>query len=276
MDKEPISSWVRFEIVPEVFREILSHCEYVTAVSDEKEISTRILEHVPFRFESHGELLEWADMNVRQHHAIQPFALFLANSLSHVPDMFSGTRERRTMFRPSEYAMRFSIPNPSVSSAGVGIHFEDDGYGWVILRIILGGQDIEIFFSYVYDPFPSLLEWLQAILSDDLPIGFEVDEEGTEKLLIAHAFDANRMLFAVVDKWDRTEYGAAVVDRGAFLAVFHKELNDFLRDPNRFDKEGWKATDLDGIESYWTDLLGHAFLSTPPDTDWNVQVQDKP
>ena len=140
----------------------------------------------------------------------------------------------------------------------------------MILRITLGEQDIKIFLSDVYDPFPSLLEWLQAILVNDLPIGFEIDEEGTEKLLLAHAFDADRLLFAVVDKWDRTEYGAAVVDCGAFLAVFHKELNDFLRDPNRFDKEGWNPTDLDGIESYWTDLLAHAFLSIPPDTDWNV------
>lgn len=49
-------------------------------------------------------------------------------------------------------------------------------------------------------------------------------------MLIAHAFDAGRLLFAVLDKWDGTEVGAAVVDRDAFLAAFQKELNDFLGD----------------------------------------------
>ena len=230
LDKEPISSWVRFEIVPGVFREVLSHCEYVTAVSDRKDISTRILEHAPFRLESHGELLEWDGLNVLLYHGIPPFYLFLANDLAHAPDMFSGTEERRAMFRPPGYAMRFSIPDASVSSSDVDVHYEDEGDGWGTLRITLGEQDIEIFVSDVFGPFPSLHEWLQAIRSNDLPIGFEIDEEGTDKLLIAHAFDTGRLLFAVLDKWDGTEFGAAVVDRDVFLAAFHKELNDFLGD----------------------------------------------
>ena len=261
LDREPISSWVRFEFAPEIFREVLSDCEYITAVSDQEDMPTRILEHVPFKFESRGELLEWSDMDMRLYHGIQPFALFLANDLSRVRDMFSGTWERKTMFRPSEYAMRFSVPDASVSSADIGIHFEDDGFGWVILRITLGEQVIQIDLSHAYDPFPSLLEWLQAILVSDLPIGFEIDEEGTEKWLIAHVFDTGRLLFAVLDKWDRTEFGAAVVDRDALLAAFHKELNDFLRDPGRFNTDDWEATDILGRESYWADLLGHSFLS---------------
>ena len=261
LDRGPVGSWIRLELASETFRKVLSYCEYVTAVSDKADTSTRILEHAPFKFESHGELLEWVDLDTRSHHAIQPFALYLANDLSRVPDMFSGTRQRKTTFRPSEYAMRFSIPDGAAISADVGIHFEVDDFGWVILRMTLGEQDIEVDFSHVYDPFPSLLEWLQAILVGDLPIGFEIDEEGTERLLIAHAFDNGRLLFAVLDKWDRTEFGAAIVDREALLAAFHKELNDFLRDPGRFNTDDWEATDILGRESYWADLLGHSFLS---------------
>ena len=169
------------------------------------------------------------------------------------------------MFRPSGYAMRFSTPDGSASSSDIGIHFEADGFGWVILRITLGEQDIEIDLSHVYDPFPSLLEWLRAISVNDLPIGFEIDEEGTQKWLIAHAFDTGRLLFAVLDKWERTEFGVAVVDRDALLAAFHKELTNFLRDPDRFNTEDWEATDILGRESYWADLMGHSFLSIRPD-----------
>lgn len=265
LDREPTCPRVRFELVPEVFRDVLSHCEYVTAVSDQKGASTRVLEHVPFRFESYGGLLEWSDLDTRWSlHPISPFAFFLANDLVHMRDMFTGTWERKMMFRPPGYAMRFSVPDTSTPSVRVGIHFEDDDYGWVILRITLGEQNIEIDLSDVYDPFPSLLEWLQAISMNDMPIGFEIDEEGTEKALIAHAFDADRLLVAVLDKWDRTEFGAAVVDRDTFLAAFRTELNDFLRDPDRFDTESWNATDINGRESYWTELLSHSFLSAGP------------
>ena len=262
LDREPTCPWVHFELVPEVFRGVLSHCEYVTAVSDRKGVSTRVLEHVPFSFESYGGLLEWSDLDTRWSlHPIPPFAFFLANDLAHVRDVFAGTWERKMMFRPPGYAMRFSVPDTSTPSVRAGIHFEDDDSGWVILRITLGEQSIEIDLSDVFDPFPSLLEWLQAISMNDMPIGFEIDEEGTEKALIAHAFDAGRLLVAVLDRWDRTEFGAAVVDRDNFLAAFRTELNDFLRDPDRFDAESWNATDIDGRESYWTEVLGHPFLS---------------
>ena len=262
LDREPTCPWVCFELVPEVFRDVLSHCEYVTAISDRKGVSTRVLEHVPFRFESYGGLLEWSDLDTRWSlHPIPPFAFFLANDLAYVPDMFAGTWDREMMFRPPGYAMRFSVPDTSTPSVRVGIHFEDHYDGWVILRITLGEQNIEIDLPDTTNPFPSLLEWLQAISVNDMPMGFEIDEEGTEKALVAHAFDADRLLVAVLDRWEGTEFGAAVVDRDTFLATFRTELNDFLRDPDRFDTEVWNAADIDGRESCWTALLSHPFLS---------------
>ena len=111
LDKEPTCSWVRFELLSEVFRDVLSHCEYVTAVSDKEGASTHVLEHAPFKFESHSELLEWADLDTRSHLPMKRFALFLANDLSRGPkDMLLGSWERKMMFRPYGYAMRFTFP----------------------------------------------------------------------------------------------------------------------------------------------------------------------
>lgn len=228
LDKEPTFPWVRFEPTAKAFLGVLSHCEYVTAVSDERSVSTRVLEHAAFQFKSHGELLEWAGLHAHPSECIEPFSLFLSGDLAGVPDMLSDAKDRKTMFRPSEYAMRFSVPDVSVPSASVGVQLEH--CAWVTLRITLGEQDIEIYLSDVFDPFPSLFEWLQAISMNDLPIGIEIDEEGSEKTLVAHEFDADRLLVAVLDNWDRTEFGAAVVERNAFLAAFRSELNDFLRD----------------------------------------------
>ena len=229
LDKEPTCPWVRFEPVPEVFLDVLRQCEYVTALSDKQGSPIHILEHAGFEFQSHDELLNWAAVYSRSADWNEPFSLFLTSDLSDVPDMFSGSIEREMMFRPSRYAMRFGSPDPSVPSAKVGIRLEDEG-DWAILDITLGEHNIEILLSEVYDPFPYLIEWLRIISMNDLPIGFEIDEEGTEKELIAHAFDSGRLLVAVLDSVDGTEFGAAVVDRDAFLAAFRLELSKFLGD----------------------------------------------
>jgi len=59
------------------------------------------------------------------------------------------------------------------------------GAGWLGgLRISLGEKTAEIRLSYAYDPFPELLDWLQAVATGDFPEEFEICGEGPLKTLV--------------------------------------------------------------------------------------------
>lgn len=264
VDKEPTHPWVRFELHPETFAEVLGQCNYVTSVADQYGLPTRVSGQAEFDFKSHGELLEWAGVDAKGSGWTKPFALFLATDLARVSDLFSGAWERERMFRPSEYLMRFSTPEASTVSAPARVRLENGGLGRTTLSLRLGEHSVEIDLSEVRDPFPSLLEWLHAVSEGYLPIGFEIDEEVDVKALVAHEFGPSRLLIAVLDRWYGEDFGAAVVDRDQFLSVFRKELSNFLRNPARFDLMDWKSGYGSGDkepQDYLADLLGHPFLA---------------
>lgn len=160
---------------------------------------------------------------------------------------------------------RYAVPSSSSASSPVGVELEMTGPGWAYLRISLGEKTAEIRLSYAFDPFPGLLDWLQAVATGDFPEEFDIDGEGPLKTLVVHEFERDRLLFSVLDRISETELVVAgVVDRNALVAEFRRELNGFFRNRERFiPSEWWLLNDEDEEdEDQLSDqILGHPFLS---------------
>ena len=132
--------------------------------------------------------------------------------------------------------------------------------GWIDLRVTLGRTTKRIMLSFVYDPMPGLLDWLLAIQRDNLPIELEIDEEGVLTSLVADTSGHDRLFVAVIDRWERKEWAAAVVDRQSFLDIFRAEFLRFLT--THLHVQSWQMNAADEPpDHYLNRLLAHPFLA---------------
>ena len=260
-DREPTHSWVRFELPSDLFESVLCHFDYVSAVGDEAGSATKLLEHRRFRFRSQGELWQWA-RDVEESGWGHEFNLYMAGDIAVFKDIGTGSAERRKLSRPVEYALRHALPIAFIAPSAVGVELEQAGYGWIDLSIAIGDDNATIALSDNFDPFPVLLEWLQAIAGGDLPVACEIDEEGSWKKLVSHSFGRDRLLIAVLDRQSETEFVAGVVERLAFLNAFREELTGFFQDPKRFEQFKWRSTEDtdDDQQPYLHRILSHPFI----------------
>ena len=97
--------------------------------------------------------------------------------------------------------------------------------------VSFGKRTVEVPFSEDgQHQLPALIEWLQAISRDDLPIAIELDDEGLVTIMLAHVFGPARLFVRVIDPWDEEAAVAVVVDRDSFLDAFRSGLERFLRE----------------------------------------------
>ena len=167
----------------------------------------------------------------------------------------------------------YAVPNSSSASFPVGVEIEMTGAGWGYLRISLGEKTAEIRLSYAFDPFPELLDWLQAVATGDFPEEFYIDGEDELGKLVLRKFERNRLLFLVSGisetklRDDRSRLGresviVGILDRNAILAEFRRELNGFFRNQQRFiPSEWWLLNDEEEDQNQLDQILGHPFLS---------------
>lgn len=263
MDEPPTTNWLRFSLKPAVFPRLLNRFDYVTAMLDGPAQPSRILEHAPFRWPSHGEFLDWC-LDEDLETPLYGFQLHFAAKVSGVRSILDGGARTR-LLRPPSYWASFTRPDPDAVCVIPTIRLtqEPADYGWITLEIGLGDQTAIVMLSDVYDPLPTLLDWLQAVAAGDLPIGTIIDEEGPETMLVAHGLDDDRLIVAVLDRGEEATRAAALVRRAAFLAAWRAELSRFLRD--EMDPDRWRCDgdDEDGADprGYVRSLMAHDFLA---------------
>lgn len=257
-DREPVQGWTRFVVNPAVYADVLGRCNYVTAMADERGQTSRVLDHAPFAWTSHGAMLDWG-LGDDPSMPVSPFHLYLATDIGGLSDPFDRYRDRRWQFRPVSYWHPFTCPAESAPTSPVSVRLTqgETDYGWIDLDLGLGEGTARITLSDVYDPLPALLDWLKAVEDGDLPLGVTVDEEGSEAWLIAHAFDEDRLLVTVLDRWEQTERASAVVDRMAFLRAVREEFMRFLKSELCMDR--WRTLE-DDDDGYLSMLLAHPFI----------------
>jgi hypothetical protein len=136
-------------------------------------------------------------------------------------------------------------------------------FGWIDLTIRLGDKETLIMMSDVYDPFSSLLAWLQAPREGDLPIGIDIDEESEVCRIVAFPSNEKLLLISAFDRYFETDRVTAAVDRDVFLCVFRDALSDFIRlqmDVPRWLSDGSEEGDPE-VAEYRDRLLAHPFLA---------------
>lgn len=255
VDKQPVRYWTRFCFTPEATQSVLREFDYVTAVADAPGQPIRMIEHEAFRWMSHGDLLDWSQLDRGGDALIQPFQLYMVSALSSRCAGLAGVAERRRLFRPLEYWTGVAAPNREINRERLVVRFDQ-----FQLLLTLGESTAEIVLSEIYDPFPELLEWLQFVATGDLPIGVAIDEDGSEACMVAHSCGEGRLLVAVLDRWEETVRTAGVVETGEFVAAFHDELTDFLQ--NCFDVQSWLYHETEEEQAAYRDeLLNHPFLA---------------
>lgn len=254
VDKEPVTRWTRFYFTPEATQTVLREFDYVTAAEDGPGQPIRILEHEAFRWTSHGDLLDWCQLDSGEDTSIIPFQLYMVSALSARSGLCADTKERERLFRPLEYWVGATTPNRDIHMDRLMVRLEP-----YQLLLTLGERTAEITLSEIYDPFPELLEWLQFLATGDLPIGVTIDEDGSEARLVAHSCGEDRLIVAVLDLWENTVRTSGVVETEEFLSAFRRELTDFLQ--NRFDVQAWLYhEDQEEQVAYRDELLRRAFL----------------
>lgn len=176
-------------------------------------------------------------------------------------ELFGGYR---SLFRPGPDWTASTRPAGDAPSATLSVRLKQPkwDYGWIDLHLKLDARATVVTCSDVYDPLPVILDWLWAIRDGDLPAGVVVDEESSDVCLIAQAFDEKRLLIAVLDRHDKKERAAAVVDHSAFLSAFRQEIIRFLHVDFAMDR--WNPSDgnEEGNPDVYLDrLLQHPFIA---------------
>ena len=259
-DSEPVRGWARFTLDTAVFAELLGQFDYVTAIADRDGEPSRILDQAPFVWRSHGDLLDWA-MDDGDDTSVSRFRLYLTTDIRGLTEPSEAEAARRSLFRPLAYWQPYTEPRRDVQPANVSVHLTqgERDFGWIDLTITLSEAAARVTLSDTYDPLPTLLNWLQTVREGDVPIGIDIDEEGPEARLIAHKIDQDRLLVAVVDYWEETVRGAAIMDRNGFLNAFRDEFIRFLS--SELDVERWLMDGLmEDAGAYRDRLLAHPFL----------------
>ena len=138
---------------------------------------------------------------------------------------------RKSLFRPDDYPAPAGASCPSDVCSAVDIRMGRDEGGMECWYVSFGKRTVEVPFSEDgQHQLPALIEWLQAISRDDLPIAIELDDDGLVTIMIAHAFGPARLFVRVIDPWDEEAAVAAVVDRDSFLDAFRSGLERFLQE----------------------------------------------
>ena len=89
-------------------------------------------------------------------------------------------------------------------------------FGWMNLTISTHAQEVTIFTSDVFDPYPDMVQWLRFIGHGKLPRIMDIDEEGDVKVLAAFHVREGDIRFMVGDY----DYGAKFEDDPDYPKVY--------------------------------------------------------
>ena len=133
----------------------------------------------------------------------------------------------------------------------VTVCFSHAHVGWI--RLWISGtsylQHITLSLSAVFDPFPSLVKWLEAIAANQLPAELEIDEEGQVKRLTVMPLEDDQVDFIIREGFveEGEIYFRLRVDRKQLVSEFAKKLELMLNE--YFEIEEWEhGSDLTALD----------------------------
>jgi len=136
----------------------------------------------------------------------------------------------------------------SVRNQPVTVRLEQEKrWDWIYLHLNIGKESVTIVLSNSFPPVKALIAWLKSIARGDMPVRFDIEEEGTEKRLSAYSTDnPERILIHIGNTYDGDEVINSIVSRIEFVESFRVAIRDFFR--SEFDPEPWSNHGEDDIQ----------------------------
>ena len=114
-------------------------------------------------------------------------------------------------------------------------------WGGVPITVVCGDQSAHLGITNCWDPFPSMLRWLEAITTGVQCCFFDIDEEGTDKQLTLKQY-CDDSWFSIVNTYDEEEiFIRAVVDPVQLVQAFYLGLVEYAHSP-QYISEHWEVS----------------------------------
>ncbi len=103
--------------------------------------------------------------------------------------------------------------------------------GWLDVQLQVGSQICNVNFSHCFDPIPDFIAWMEALTTDVMRCGFEIDEEGSGKDLDAVRGWYGRYFLTIKKSYaDIPEvFISARVHRRQLIEAIYRGLQNFSR-----------------------------------------------
>ena len=113
----------------------------------------------------------------------------------------------------------------------VKVTFKECDAGWIFFSVAAGSQSVDCRASEVFDPFPKLIAWLEALASGTQACSFTMYEEGPEKQFTALGGDGGSLRLRIEDADTSNVLLEAAVNRRQCVGEFYHNLRAFAESP---------------------------------------------
>jgi hypothetical protein len=235
-----LNGFVEFDRNRAFFQMLADNFDYLEEVFDDPDGIAKPTALSPFSCRSYGEYLEWYYDRMEPsrwgwEHCI-PSLVFEGTGYL---DEFMFYRNR--LERPSLAMDKLFVIKPEISDSRVSVFLDKHDWDCIPMSIEVGSRKVTVILSNVFPPLEILIAWLKQIKVGDVPVAFEVDEEGTnKKFSVFPTNDPDRVYFRVENPYAEDNESAFVddiVDRHQLAEAFRDAISDFFK--LRFNPDNW-------------------------------------
>ncbi|MBP7231858.1 MAG: hypothetical protein KBA28_07990 [Syntrophaceae bacterium] len=115
------------------------------------------------------------------------------------------------------------------------VRFTGCEYGWIYFTVITDEHEVDIRASEVYDPFPDLIAWLEAIAVGVQECAFDMEEEGPEKRFEFRKISYDKFRLYITDNYEKTLL-ETFVDRKQLVSAFYNGIKTYASSPDYQEK----------------------------------------
>lgn len=123
------------------------------------------------------------------------------------------------------------------------ITFRSHGAGWIDITLTTGSSQITVEASYVYDPFPMMLDWLEKIIDGQMQSELVVDEERTLVEFTYRSQENATGQLDVVDICNAQRRITLVISPYELVSTFYRSFRAFVESPE-YQSEQWEELTL--------------------------------
>lgn len=144
------------------------------------------------------------------------------------------------------------MPNISL----ITVTFTYCSNGWIYFVIAATNSQITLHATFLYDPFPDMLKWLEEIISRQKISTWHIDEESTSVDLLFTIADDRQGVLIATDICDITRKFKVSITPSILVRTFYQSLRNFASSTS-YHPDDWQTCSClpaDHVDQYGTDL----------------------